>query len=137
MTHEQALTIPVNTELIIVGRRSGHSKTVGSTRVFKMYHIPTQRIYTNGSDECFYLDDVDIKNPIVLLSGKEQLLNKVNKLNAELSECQEKLDWMVETEQEEFDEFEFQLYKSLIILDNPETSKIDKCKLLKSLIKKK
>lgn len=65
----------------------------------------------------------------------EDLTNELNDAKANVESIQNKITFMKETGAEEFDEDEFKVYSTLLILDEKKASKFDKAKAIAALIK--
>lgn len=65
---------------------------------------------------------------------KEELESKIAELQREIDDMKSKINWMLETGATEFDEHEHKIWKALTALENSELSKLEKVKIISSLV---
>ena len=65
---------------------------------------------------------------------KEELESKIAESQREIDDMKSKINWMLETGSTEFDEHEHKIWKALTALENSELSKLEKVKIISSLV---
>ena len=65
---------------------------------------------------------------------KEELESKIAESQREIDDMKSKIHWMLETGATEFDEHEHKIWKALTALENSELSKLEKVKIISSLV---
>ncbi len=65
---------------------------------------------------------------------KEELESKIAESQREIDDMKSKINWMLETGATEFDEHEHKIWKALTALENSELSKLEKVKIISSLV---
>ena len=65
---------------------------------------------------------------------KEELESKIAESQREIDDMKSKINWMLETGATEFDEHEHKIWKVLTALENSELSKLEKVKIISSLV---
>ena len=84
-----------------------------------------------------YFDELVLVSPITITELEEEIVDKKKQilgLEKSIIEDNLKIKFMKENNIEEFSEDEFKVYKTLELLDNKKLSKIEKAKLISSLI---
>ena len=64
----------------------------------------------------------------------EELESKIAESQREIDDMKSKINWMLETGATEFDEHEHKIWKALTALENSELSKLEKVKIISSLV---
>jgi len=65
---------------------------------------------------------------------KEELESKIAESQTEIDDLKSKIHWMLESGATEFDEHEHKIWKALTALENSELSKLEKVKIISSLV---
>lgn len=67
---------------------------------------------------------------------KTQIEQTIAEAKETIASGEAKLKWMVDTKNEEFDEDEYKVWRTLQIIEDPNSNKVDKAKAIAALIKK-
>lgn len=128
---------PVGTQITIpVGQPIGFGGGSGSRYNSISIGNLDGKYYNNISFTAFTvvtaLTEEDIKNQIKTLQAAKKKAAK--DYDAQIADYNAKLDYLKESGSLEFDETEFKAYRTLQLVENEELSKIEKARLIASLI---
>ena len=129
-------SIKLGDKIIPVKNTNGHNYTIGKT------YIVCENHSTDPHDRIRAKDPITGEHGNILFTSDVQKLNitrddfKVDELwlETELADTRTKLQWMDEVGTDTFDETEYKTWAVMTALDNTSMSKIERVKLIASLI---
>ncbi len=115
-------------KLKVLSNSNGHGSPIGSIVTYSGMVSGHVRIQETGSSY--------VKTDLALVKvDRAAMQQEVRRLQSEIMEMNQKLDFMEETGLSEFDETEFKSYRVLQTLDNGDLSQIERAQIIADLIK--
>ena len=111
----------------IVKNTSGHAIPIGTIGVIKT--INANQHYINGHSSWFGINDFEIT-----ALTKKDIEEKIAELTQEISNLNTQKEFMEANSLEEFDENQYKVFKTLAIIEQKETTQLEKSKLIADLL---
>ena len=122
----------------VKGKRTSGNGNIGLTETFTItgtYNPGNSdtawSITTSTGGNAGWIYDSEIAGGIT----KEEIQKEIETLECQINDEKLKLSWMEEVGTEEYDEDQFKVYKTLKLLEDGETSLVEKSKLIAELIR--
>jgi hypothetical protein len=122
----------------VKGKRSSGNSNIGLPEIFTITgsYNPGEgeigwNIVTSTGINAGWVYDYEIAGGIT----KEEIQKEIETLECQINDEKLKLSWMEEVGTEEYDEDQFKVYKTLKLLEDGETSLVEKSKLIAELIR--
>ena len=120
----------------VTGNSNSNDYTVGEVyRVITGVEASSKTFQAETLDGNWRGNHLHIDDVVVVGLTRDYYENVIRELEAEIAETKARLKWMEETSNVEFDDNEFRAWTALTTLEDPKLSKMEKAKVLASLIK--
>ena len=117
------------------GKQSSSNQNCGSSEIFTVKDRNSNNCSWNLINSCGVEKGWAYEWEMVSASiTKEELESKIAESQREIDDMKSKIHWMLETGATEFDEHEHKIWKALTALENSELSKLEKVKIISSLV---
>lgn len=94
----------------------------------------TTNSYVSVADETGYIWSLIVRELELIPMTREEIGKEMDKLKVEIDDLQLKIDYMDQAGEDEYDENEFKVWKTLHTLDNKKLSEKEKIKIIAGLI---
>ena len=130
-----------NKRIKIVNNAGGHNYGINGTTI--LLETPTMHVSTTGLSGGFPGGNtinfnefmvIDILTKDDILNNIEDIEKNIKSLKRDIADEKLKLEFLKETKSKEFNENEFKAFKTLSLLENDSLSKIEKARLIATLI---
>lgn len=140
---QQKLEYLKGKEIIIIGRAGGHSYgPIGTTFIVGPYAYLNGTSLgganEDGSGNNIRLTEFALAAPLTkkeFLAKNKEIELQIEELKNKIKLNLDKIEFLKETNSEEFDDNEFKAYHTLQLVDNPNLTRIEKARLIADLLK--
>lgn len=119
----------------VKGNSNSHNYEIGETyRVIQM-GIGSNTVIAESLDGEWSGNNLSIYDTEITVCTKEYFENQIKSLQNEIDDCKSILVWMDENDKAEYDMSEHKVWKALTTIEDSNISKMEKVKLIASLLK--